>query len=181
VPTENELKYVLEQDCEREVKHKATSWFLIHQGYLVASRGVSLRVRSSLKIGEETDIRYYMTFKYSAKGRVIEIEKKIDERDFSEIWDAAMNKIVKMRYKVKDSKKHNWEIDFFRDHHDKTYFVMAEHEMPEGQTVPDAIPEVVSENLLFPVPLTDTRFSSKLLADVRYAKSLYTELRGKAG
>ncbi len=177
MPTENERKYVMNLDCENDVKVRANSRFLIHQGYLVASKGISLRVRSSLRLGENSEERYYMTFKHTVKGRVIEIEQRIDKRDFSDLWEVAMNKLVKVRYKTKDARKHTWEIDFFRDHHDHTYFVMAEHEMPEGQIEPAVMPSEVADNLVFTVPLTDTRFSSKLLADVRYAKSMYQDLK----
>lgn len=170
MPTENELKYVLRMNCEKEIAKIAKEKMAIHQGYLVSSKGIVLRVRAS---GTAEGIKYYMTFKYSTKQRVIEVEKKLDKRDFDDLWEACMNKLDKIRYEVKDSNKQVWEIDFFKNHDDQTYFAMAEHEMPEGKAFPDMIPQFITSNLLYAVPLTDTRFASKLLADVRYAKQMY--------
>lgn len=117
-----------------------------------------------------------MTFKTNVSGRVIEIEKKIDERDFEDIWPQCLNKLEKTRYLVRDKGRHLWEIDYFRDHNSETYFAMAEFEMPEGKTKPDFMPKFVHDNLIYEVLLTDCRFSSKLIADVRYAKNLYRSL-----
>jgi hypothetical protein len=54
---------------------------------------------------------------------------------------------------------------------------IAEVELPEDQYEPHDTPDVVKENLLYVVPLTDTRFSNKLLGDARYASQLLTEIR----
>lgn len=186
MPTENEVKFVLKTDCESLIAPLAKTKHYISQGYLVASRGVSLRVRKSVvetrtkndrcQFGNSVscETEYHMTFKHSVKGRVIEIEKKIDQRDFDDLWEVSMNKLEKVRYKV--TKPDVWEIDFFKDHHDHTYFAMAEFEMPEGQKQPTVVPDFITKHLIHEVPLTDTKFSSKLLADVRYATDLYGSL-----
>ncbi len=48
--------------------------------------------------------------------------------------------------------------------------------MPEGQLAPGVIPDFIKDNLIYEVDLTDNRFSSKLLADVRYATNIYKEI-----
>jgi CYTH domain-containing protein len=87
-----------------------------------------------------------------------------------------MNKLEKIRYFIPDKKDQVWEVDFFKDHRNKTYFCLAEFEMPEGQLTPDFLPSYIKDNLIYEVALTDCRFASKLLADVRYASDLYETL-----
>lgn len=164
--TENEFKFVI-KDCEEEIARMAEKKYLIEQGYLLVGRGISLRFRKSQNDSKNS---YFMTFKCSAGGRVIEIEKKLDYRDFHDLWPQCMNKLEKIRY-VLDG----WDIDFFKDHNNETYFAMAELELPEGE-VPGIIPDFIESNLLHKVELTDCRFSSKILGDVRYAKNLYSKL-----
>jgi CYTH domain-containing protein len=175
VPTENEIKFVLDMNCERFVRKVAKVRYHIRQGYLFGSKGVTTRIREV--VGRKRT-RWYHTNKYATRDRVIEIEKKIDFRDFSDLWCQTMNKLEKVRYEVPDGDV-VWEIDFFRDHHDHTYFAMAEVELPEGVAAPDVVPPFVREHLVYEVPLTDSRFSSKLLADVRHARALYHELTNK--
>jgi len=182
MPTENEKKYVLKSECEDEIKKIADAKLKIQQGYLVASKGISLRVRKSHYTGQNP--KFFLTFKSAANSRVIEIEKKIDERDFNDLWEQALNKLEKVRYLVNASGIlesliegwRNWEIDFFKDFNDETYFALAEFEMPEGQKEPELIPDFIQRNLIYEVDLTDSRFSSKLLADVRYAKNILLKL-----
>jgi CYTH domain-containing protein len=175
MPTENERKMVLNIDlAEETVKKVARTQYEIHQGYLMASKGMSLRLRNSLNKNDKQ--RFYMTYKCSSTaGRVVEIEKKIDKRDFDDLWPQCMNKLLKTRYEVLHCRE-LWEIDFFRDHNDQNYFVMAEVEMPEGQENPRTFPKIIIDNLIYKVALTDCRFASKLLADTRYTKDLYLSL-----
>jgi CYTH domain-containing protein len=147
----------------------------ICQGYLIATRGITVRVRS-LSDARCPD-QFYFTLKVSTNGRVVEIENPIDRRDFNDLWDICLNKLEKTRYKL-NGKYKGWEIDFFRDHDNQTYFVMAECEMPEGQVRPVEVPQQIKDALLYEVPLNDVRFSSKLLSDVRYAKRLLNEING---
>ena len=175
MPTENELKYVIRMDSENDVRRMADCTQIIYQGYLVASRGASLRIRKVWN-PKKGNTNYFMTFKYTVNGRVIEVETKIDKRDFDDLWSVSMNKLEKVRHKVKASSGEVWEIDFFKDHHDRTYFALAEIEMPEGQLAPIMIPPFLNEIIIHSVPLTDTRFASKLLADVRYAQAMYQTL-----
>lgn len=177
MPTENERKYVLRPDTENYFSKLAEDKLHISQGYLIASRGVSLRFRKSYS-NPAKKINYCLTFKYNvAGGRVIEIEKKVEERDFNDLWPQCLNKLHKIRYLVRDMHKQLWEIDFFKDHNEQTYFAMAEFEMPEGKLKPDHIPKFITDNLVYEVALTDSRFASKLLGDVRYAVELLENLK----
>lgn len=192
MPTENEIKIVIRQDCESFIANQAVRIFSVSQGYLLANRGTSLRLRK-LQDGRviftplnqarfkqsQRALKHFMTFKCSTNGganRVVEIEKKIDQRDFNDLWPQCMNKLIKLRYILRDSHRQFWEIDFFKTHDNKNYFALAELEMPEGQVKPKYIPPFITKCLLHMVPLTDCRFSSKLLADVRYATELYKTL-----
>jgi hypothetical protein len=49
-------------------------------------------------------------------------------------------------------------------------------ELPEDQMEPDTIPDIVKRNMLFKVPLTDNRFSNKLLSNAKYAAELLNEI-----
>lgn len=176
MPTENEKKLVLNPACESSISKIAKNSLKLSQGYLMVSRGISLRVRKV----KNHKTKYYMTFKSSVNcGRVVEIEKKIDQRDFLDLWDQALNKLEKVRYLVKDKSYQIWEIDFFKDHNNETYFCLAELEMPENQVKPISVPSFITENLLYDVLLTDSRFSSKLLSDVRYSINLLKSIKGE--
>jgi len=161
---------------EKEFKDLSKERILIRQGYLLSSKGIALRCRES--ISHKTE--YYFTFKITAnKGRIIEIEKKIDRRDFDDLWEQALNKLEKTRYCIMDSDKQLWEVDFFKNHTGENYFCMAELELPENQLKPKFIPNFIEKNLLYEVELKDSRFSSKMLADIKYATELYQQLRSK--
>lgn len=178
MPTENERKYVIETSTENEINELCSEKYLIAQGYLIATRGITVRVRKMKPLfGKEKEVHYF-TMKVNAGGRMIEIENKIDKRDFDDLWNIAVNKLEKIRYLVKDQKVY-WEMDFFKDYRGETYMAVAEIEMPEGQLEPTSLPNVVKNNLLHKVDLVDTRFANKLLGDARYACELLKELQEK--
>jgi CYTH domain-containing protein len=133
---------------------------------------MTVRVRRVFD-GEKNN--YVFTYKNNVKSRVIEIEQEIDERDYNDLWEQSLVRFEKVRYKYGSPYK-GWEVDFFKDHDNKTYFAMAECEMPEYQKQPDKYPTLVKKNLLHEVAACDERFSSKLLADPRYAKKLLEEV-----
>ncbi len=171
IPTENELKYLLNLECEADLIAVAINVRHIHQGYLAFTKGMSLRVR------ETNGNRYELTFKQKIKNRVVEIEKKIDLRDYTDLWDIAVNKLEKIRYDIKDDAKGLWEVDVFKDHFHKSYIIIAEHEMPEGMETPKIIPKIIKKNLLYAVPKNDVRFASKKIANLKYAQKLYQILK----
>jgi CYTH domain-containing protein len=181
VPTENELKYVLNLDCEVDLVSSDFKYkkFLLLQGYLAFAKGMTLRLRSSQLMDRQKLIEHpkrKLCYKQKVNDRVIEIEKKINQRDFNDLWDSTLNRVEKQRYVV-DFGKSVWEIDFFKYNHNETYFALAEHEMPEGQKEPDYIPSFISKNLVYAVPPDkDDDFSTKRLACARHAKKVYKEL-----
>jgi CYTH domain-containing protein len=157
----------------------AVQKYEISQGYLIATRGITVRVRKS--VATYTNVGkggYYFTLKVNTNGRCVEIESKLDKRDFEDLWAIALNKLEKIRYEVKNN-KYIWECDFFKDYRNETYIAVAEVELPEDQLEPDILPGFIRENLLYKVALTDTRFSNKLLGDARYAADLMNEITKK--
>lgn len=173
MPTEHEYKYVLRQEFLPET----VDWDRIQnieQGYLSYSKGMTLRIRH-LEEGKKS--KWFLTLKQSVRGRVVEIETKIDERDGEDLWEACVGKLKKIRHVV-EHKGANWEVDFFyKGCH--LYFVMAEVELPEGSSRPKEIPSFIKEHLLLEVQLTDDRFSNKRLGDAEYATKIYNELLPK--
>lgn len=176
MPTENERKYVLRVECEGEFKRVADSVLVCKQAYLAFSKGMSARVRET--IDHINKSKYRFCFKQNVDGRVVEIEKKIDRRDFDDLWSKSLNRLEKLRYNLWID-DHLWEVDFFKDREHRTYFALAEHEMPEGQLEPDFIPEIIQKNLIYIPHPEDSHYSSKRLADVRYATRKYEELLHK--
>ncbi len=183
MPTEHEYKYVLRQDFLPEtvewdrVQH-------IEQGYLAYSKGMSVRVRH-LDDGKKS--KWFTTLKQNVKGRVVEIETKLDERDGQDLWRECVGKLKKDRHVV-EHKGLKWEVDFFYNampvqrldicnyKGDHLYFVMAEVELPEGASRPKEVPSFIKDHLLLEVQLTDDRFSNKRLGDAEYATKIYNEL-----
>jgi CYTH domain-containing protein len=174
VPTENERKYIISTSCEDSVDALASKKCDIAQGYLIATRGITVRVRKSTVIGTSKS-SYYMTMKVGIGSRIVEVENKLDERDFNDLWSISLNKLEKIRYYVKHLGD-TWELDFFKDYQGKTYIAVAEIELPEAQLEPKTVPSIVEKNLIHKVALTDSRFSNKLLGDVRYSLNILGEL-----
>jgi CYTH domain-containing protein len=188
MPTENERKYVLRLECEEQVKEAAENFITCRQAYLVFSKGMTARVRESIdQIGYS---KYKFCFKQKVNGRVIEVETKIDQRDFDDLWSVSMNRLEKIRYNVYSGELDLlpgfpfkfpaglWEVDFFKNG-DETYFVLAEHEMPEGQLEPKSMPDIIQKNLLYAPEIDDGDYSSKNLADMKHATRKYQELLKK--
>jgi len=177
MPTENERKYVLRSECESLVNELSTEQYDIAQGYLIATRGITVRVRKQKKRSNGAE-SYVFALKVNTNGRCIEVENNLDKRDFDDLWAIALNQLEKVRYIVRHNKS-SWELDFFKDYRGQTYMAVAEIELPEDQMDPDSIPDVVKKNMIFKVPLTDTRFSNKLLGNARYAAELINEITKK--
>ncbi len=169
MPIENEIKYVLKIDCEPTIAHACNIKLDIWQGYVFSNSSMTFRVRKSTN-GE---ITYHSTFKLKGK-QTTEIETVISQRDFNSLWQDSKNKLNKIRYK-KMIREEEWSIDFFKSEN-SVYFVLAEVEMSEESTEPSYMPNFVKENILFQVPLTDNRFSSKKLSRPKYANKLYKEI-----
>lgn len=195
MPTENEKKFLLTLECEPKIKAHAEltgsmSWE-ISQGYL-STEATTVRLRHVINkpLGElyykkfrhpsyQNNERWWLTIKRFVNDRCVEIENPIEQRDFSDLWTVATDKLIKTRYKIYDETvsdgQNCWEIDFFRDQENSLYFVMAEIELPEGMAMPDKIPDFIWENLIYTVPLNDHRFMNTHLGDREYAVNLYNE------
>lgn len=155
------------------------SFNIVEQGYLAFSKGMSTRIRSVVKPDKE-EPSWVFTFKQKVKERVVEIERKLTDRDGQDLWRMAVGKLKKRRYEKADKSGLIWEVDFFYDKSDHCYFSMAEVEMEEGAPPPTKLPSFIKDYLVFSVPLTDDRFSNKRLGDAEYAASLFRTLRKEA-
>lgn len=135
-----------------------------------------------MRIRNTNNEKFELCYKQKIGNQVVEIEKIIEKQDFENLWSVCFNKLRKIRYYTYfDSggswNDYLWEIDAFKDENE-TYFLMAEHEMPEEQLQPDFIPKLIFDNLLFSVPREDDRFSSNKLANIEHAKEMYLLLKG---
>lgn len=172
MPIENERKIIILESEEVEQKFKESSQLAIpiHQRYLVTEKGMSVRVRcSEMKGGPE----YAFTFKKNINGEVVEIETKISEEDFDRMWPGAKNQVDKIRYIYE-----GWEVDFFKSNN-SNYLAVAEIELPPKKLMPSIIPQLVTENIIYVVPIDDNRFSNKKIGDVVYATNLLDSLKVK--
>jgi len=140
------------------------------QAYL-DSAGV--RIRSIETAGK---LRHVCSFKRLVDGQMVEIETEIDAADFKRLWTLSRETLGKTRYSWPDGHFH-WDIDFFKTGEGRTYFALAEVEMPEHQREPPAVPERLVSHLLGAAPLGDARFTSKRLADQAHAERLLLEIR----
>lgn len=141
---------------------KADDIIFMKQGYI---RGI--RVRQEV---QNNKTKHILCVKQKVNNRVIEIEKKIDQRDFDDFWSIAKNKLEKIRYILHEDDE-SWDIDYFKNN-DKTYFALAEIEMPEGQMHPYRIPNIIKKYLIKEIEIGDNNFSSKKLSCIKHARSL---------
>ncbi|SJZ49027.1 CYTH domain-containing protein [Enhydrobacter aerosaccus] len=173
MPIENERKFVLETENELEnllSRTPGVTRSIIRQAYLDVT---GLRVRS-IVAGSGT--QFIFTYKRTVRGRVVEIETEILEDDFERLWSVGHQMLRKVRYSWDDGPYH-WDIDFFKADGERTYFALAEVEMPEAQTVPPALPANLAVRSLGLVPQGDPRFASKRLADQTHAERLLSDIR----
>lgn len=173
MPTEHEYKYVISMNAdETYFKENCERHFQIQQGYLAFSKGMTCRVRSS-RCCKKDKKKWYLTFKQKVGDRVVEVEKKLDDRDGKDLWRVCVGRLKKDRYVV-DHEGIKWEVDFFKKG-GHLYFVLAEVELEEGASR-TSIPPFLQKWLLHEVALTDDRFGNKRLADVEHATNMYTEI-----
>lgn len=176
MPTEYEFKYAIHLDLVKEISEDrlrimCDKHLIIEQGYLAFSKGMSCRVRCTKEYGKP---KWHMTFKQKTSSRVVEIEKKIDERDGNDLWQVSVGKLKKDRY-VFDEHGIKWELDLLKQDN-CIYFIIAEVELMEGTVRPKKMPDFLQSFLLYEVPMSDDRFSNKRLGDANYARDLYSRL-----
>ncbi len=175
MPIENERKFVLETDGELEralARVPGVKRSVLQQAYLDAT---GLRIRS---IRSNGITRFVFTYKRPVNGQVVEIETDIAPADFDRLWSVGREIVRKVRYSW-DQGRYHWDVDFFRTADDRTYFALAEVEMPEQATEPPPVPSCLAGHSLGLVPQDDPRFASKRLADQAHAERLLSDIRLK--
>jgi CYTH domain-containing protein len=178
MPIENERKFVLEDDGELEPRLAAMRGVtrgMLRQAYLDVS---GLRIRC---IEGEGGKRHVFTYKRTVDGQVVEIETDISAEDFERLWSQRRETLQKARYSWDDGPFH-WDVDFFKTDDGRTYFAVAEVEMPEHHRTPPGLPSFLADHLLAMAPAGDPRFASKQLSDRAHAERLLALIRstGKA-
>lgn len=177
MPTENERKFILinEPAVVYKISKKAQKLLAIEQAWIHNGNDWNIRIRKIFGPSYPDPI-YKATYKQQVPKRLIEIETEIDERDYQDLLLLSDSVLHKTRYIIPVGSL-KWEIDLFYDkRRTNLYFVMAEIELPEGVERPTTIPDIISENLLFEVPIWNNEFSSIKLQNIEYAISRYNEL-----
>lgn len=175
MPIENERKFVLDDDGKLEAhlaKLPGVTCSLVRQAYLDVP---GLRIRSMDSADRRTHI---FTYKREVGGQVVEIETEISAADFDRLWSQCRESLRKTRYAWADRQFH-WDVDFFKTEDGRTYFAMAEVEMPEDDTAPPPLSGRLTGHFLADVPHRDSRFASKRLADHAFAEKLLADIRAK--
>ena len=113
-------------------------------------------------------------------GQVVEIETEIAAADFERLWTQRRESLQKARYSWPDGRFH-WDVDFFKTDDGRTYFAMAEVEMPENDTTPPPLAARLAPHFLAEAPHRDPRFTSKRLSDPVFAEALLAGIRAKGG
>lgn len=166
MPTENELKYLLDKSCEEEIRKISIGEFYIVQGYFAVN--ISRENEMYTRVRSKND-KYFFALKTKVNDRLIEVEKELDERDFKDLWLLVETSLKKIRYTIKNNKE-LWEIDFFKTESNQTYLAIAEVELPEGVLRPTSVPDFIKNNLIINTPLDSKVYSNYSLA--KYATSL---------
>jgi CYTH domain-containing protein len=175
MPIENERKFVLDDDGKLErllAQAPGVERRILIQAYL-DSPGLRLRA-----IDHAGLTRHIFGYKREIEGKVVEIETEIDPADFRRLWTLRRETLQKVRYSWPDGRFH-WDVDFFKTGEGRTYFALAEVEMPETDKIPPPVPPRLSAYVLGVVPPGDPRFTSKRLADRAHAEQLLAEIRQK--
>ena len=177
MPTENERKFVLENDGRLEpllAQAPGVERSLLVQAYLDAP---GLRLRAIETAGK---LRHIFGYKRQVGGNVVEIETEIHSVDFHRLWTLRGETLQKVRYSWPEG-RYKWDVDFFKTVDGHTYFVLAEVEMAEHETEAPPPPPRLAPHVLAAAPYGDTRFSSQRLSDQAHAEQLLVEVRKKGG
>lgn len=173
---ENELKYVLYVDEAFEKQLKALSGEPYEQQH-IAQDYINLDTRIRHFTSDCQSEHYIFSFKKRLKnGESFELEKPISKEEYEMLLPMSVTSLVKDRIKIQDGDMH-WDIDLYKNAlTGKTYFALAEVEMPEGQLHPDRILPLLRKNIILKVDRDDKRFTARKLADEKYAKKAIKEL-----
>lgn len=168
---ENELKYVIDKSICSSIINGNNDYKIIQQGYVGDAR-VRRSVRGVNVV--KTDFNYKIPLR---NGEVEEIEVDISDEAYSNMMSKASNIINKYRYTYSENDSEIWDVDFFWDDEGDIYFCLAECEMPTGRKAPLNIPKFISQHLIYAVPREEnSKFASKKIQDVSYAKNLLLKL-----
>lgn len=176
MPVENENKYVLDvpsvEGFANKLRHlKGATAYSFRQGYV----NENTRVREIKH--HNGAVEYLFTFKMMINGNLIEVEKELDDFDFSQLWIKVDRVIVKTRVAVPVGER-IWEVDFMHTSNGhETYLVMAEVEMGKDETDPGALPDFISEHLLYAVPKGDMRFVNSRLTQPNVVRKLVQDIK----
>ncbi len=205
MPIENEVKWVINLDCEEELNNITSQKIEIKQGYINDIRlrsnvypnsksetrslyvGLDPFLPPAFKSHEKQDTKSYeFCYKHKFEDRIIEIETTISQSDFLSLWPLTTDRVYKTRYNLVCSEGDSvliWEIDFFKQpidypfsNKEEPYFAMAELEMPIKQIDPAFIPRFLEDKIIFKSELRDPKFTSRALSNVEYARNLLKEL-----
>jgi CYTH domain-containing protein len=173
MPIENERKFVLrdpEGVLERALASACPPWrrYCIRQAYLDAP---GLRIR---RFEDPDGIQHIFSFKRPVGAEMVEIETEMSAVDFQRLWTLRRESLEKERYHLADGRC-GWDVDFFK-HDGRTYFALAEVEMPEGRIEPPPPPAILSPYIAMLVERSDERFASKKLADPAHAARVAQEV-----
>ena len=176
MPIENERKYVLDDLSgaleARLAETPGVTRTYLRQAYLEAP---GLRIRA-IEAADRT--RHIFGYKRTVEDQVVEIETEISKLDFERLWTLRRETLQKARYSWPNG-HFRWDVDFFKSNDGKTYFAMAEVEMPEADTTPPLPPAILAPHVLLLAPRSDPAFTSKRLADRRHAERLLVDIRKK--
>ena len=173
MPIENERKFILLDDDKLEAQlmlDPGVTRSVLRQAYLDAS---GVRIREICKDGAT---HHVFTYKRPVDGQMVEIETEISAVDFERLWKLRRETLSKVRYSWNEGRFH-WDVDFFKSDAGKTYFALAEVEMPEEETVPPDVPSRLKQHVFGLAPFGDPRFTSKRLADQAHAERLLSDIR----
>lgn len=177
MPIENERKFVLRDPdgtLERALATASPPWrrYAVRQAYIDAG---GLRIR---RFEDADGVRHIFSFKRQVEGDMVEIETPMSARDFERLWTLRREALEKVRYHLDDGDC-GWDVDFFKNG-ERTYFALAEVEMPEGRAEPPPPLALLAPYVLMLVPRGDQRFASRKLADTAHADRLTDELTPRA-
>lgn len=120
--------------------------------------------------------KFMFTYKQwcRAKNRDTEIEMKISEDNFEDLFSQNLRDLTKNRYYAPDNaaSDHDWSVDFILDDNGEPYLLLAEVEMPDGMEDPKYIPDLITPYIAYRVPKGDKNFSNSMLCDQDHARSM---------
>lgn len=175
MPIENERKYILTlglDDIDKLADDYYGDILYIQQAYIKDGR-----IRKITKHINQ-DVSYIFTWKARRPDNSrVEIEKKISQDDFDDLWDLAEAFITKTRVKIKGFGM-TWDVDFLVQGNDH-YITVAEVEMPEGLVEPKVLPPFVKDNLVYAIPLDKDRdWTNPKLTDPEKVAEMLKEAAG---